>query len=282
MTILILLLSLLLFGVSVFALTSPAYAAGSVRIRRIEDNLQNILSELFIFDLTPRRITYLVLALTALLVLILGFFLGSIIGVIFGLICGLVLPYLLIRRMVTRRRVKLEAKLMDGLITLANGMRAGLNLAQAIKLIEDHSPPPLSQEFGLVMREVEHGTAVDVALERAGHRIKSHNFRLLFAALKTTRKRGGNIPETLDRLGESLREIIRLEEKVKALTAQGRTTAIFMAFMPLVVMGIYWLIDPEGIRLLFTNPKGQAVLGLVALLDFLGFMWIRKIVSFEI
>ena len=197
-----------------------------------------------------------------------------------GLIGGVLVPWATIHLMVSRRRARLETQLMDGLITLSNGVRAGLNLPQALRLIEEHGHKPLAQEFGLVLREVEHGTSLDVALENAGRRIKSHNFRLLFAALKTTRMRGGNIPETLDRLGDSLREIARLEEKIKAQTAQGKMSAILMAFMPLFVLGIYWLIDPEGVRLLFNDGYGQAILAVAVLFDLAGFFWIRSIVTF--
>ena len=141
---------------------------------------------------------------------------------------------------------------------------------------------PLSQEFGLIIREIEHGTSIDVALDNASRRLKSHNYRLLFAAMKTTRLRGGNMPETLDRLGKSLREIIRLEEKVKAQTAQGRLSAIFMGLMPLVVIGIYYLIDPGGVELLFNDRTGQLILAGCLMLNLFGFLWIHKIVSFEI
>ena len=273
---------LFFIAAAIFLLTQPVYVYAGERLAGFEAGVEQTLAELFIFNTKPRTVTYLVVGLTAFFVCLLGLSSRSLLGAAAGLVIGLGLPYLVIWRMTKRRRTKLEAQLMDGLITLANGTRAGLNLGQAIKLIEDYSKPPLSQEFGLLMREIEHGAAIDVALDRAGHRIKIHNFRLLFAALKTTRKRGGNIPETLDRLGESIREIVRLEEKVKALTAEGRMQAYLMALMPFIVMVIYGVIDPDGLKLLFNNGWGQTVLGVVLLLDFIGFMWMRKIVSFEI
>ena len=276
-----LLLSTIAFGGAVFLVVPTVHAFASRHIGRFEQHMQEVLVELFIFGTTPRAVTCMIGGLTAFLVLGLGVSVGGVFGIPVGLGGGALLPWVAIHLMVTRRRAKLETQLMDGLITLANGVRAGLNLAQALRLIEEHGHDPLAQEFGLILREVEHGTSLDVALENGGRRIKSHNFRLLFAALKTTRMRGGNIPETLDRLGDSLREITRLEEKIKAQTAQGKMSAIFMAFMPLVVMGIYWFIDPEGVRLLFNNGYGQAILALVVLLDLVGFYWIRSIVTFE-
>ncbi len=275
-------LCLFFIAAAIFLLTQPVYLAVTRQIAGFEAGVEQTLSELFILETKPRTVTFLVAALSAFCFLVLGLVFKSLIAALVGLVIGLGIPYLVIWQMTKRRRQKLEVQLMDGLITLANGTRAGLNLGQAFKLVEDHGKAPLSQEFGLLLREIEHGAAIDVALDRASHRIKIHNFRLLFAALKTTRKRGGNIPETLDRLGESIREIVRLEEKVKALTAEGRMQAYLMALMPFVVMGIYGIIDPNGLKLLFNNGWGQTVLGVVILLDFVGFMWMRKIVSFEI
>jgi tight adherence protein B len=275
------LLSALMMGFAVFLMVLPVHAVAARRLARAEADMAVVLSELFILNTAPRSIIITVAALTALLFFLILMVSNVVIAAVFAALAGIGGPIVVLRLMVSRRRAALEKQLMDGLITLANGIRAGLNLPQAFRLIEDHSKPPLSQEFGLILREVEHGTSLDVALENAGRRIKSHNFRLLFAALKTTRQRGGNIPETLDRLGESLREITRLEEKIKAQTAQGKTSAAFMAAMPLVVMLIYGIIDPPGVGLLFKTVHGQAVLAVVILLDVMGFFWIRSIINFE-
>jgi tight adherence protein B len=132
-----------------------------------------------------------------------------------------------------------------------------------------------------MLREFDHGVSMEQVLGRASARLKMHNYELLFLALQTARRRGGNLADTLDRLGESLREIMRLEEKVRAVTAEGRTSALFMALMPLAVLGVYYLIDPEGVALLFTGIGWYILLG-AAILNVVGFLWIRKIVRFEI
>jgi tight adherence protein B len=167
-------------------------------------------------------------------------------------------------------------------VTLANGMRAGLNLVQSMKLIETNAQPPISQEFGLMLREFDHGTSVDEAMRRASARIKLHHYRLLFAAMETARQRGGNLPDTLDRLGESLREILRLEEKVKALTAENRMSARMMGVMPVVVAVIYYFIEPTWVRSLLNDQWGLILLAIAAGLNIAGFFWIRQITTFEI
>jgi tight adherence protein B len=191
-------------------------------------------------------------------------------------------PRLVIFVLQRRRRLKLNEQLIDGLVTLANGMRAGLNLVQSMKLIEQNAQPPISQEFGLMLREFEHGASVDEVMRRASARIKLHHYRLLFAAMETARVRGGNLPQTLDRLGEALREIVRLEEKVRALTAQNKMSAYMMGAMPLVIIGIYYMIEQDWIEVLLNDQWGLLLLAIAVGFWAAGFLWIRKIVSFEI
>jgi tight adherence protein B len=133
-----------------------------------------------------------------------------------------------------------------------------------------------------MLREFEHGTSVDEVMRRASVRIKLHHYRLLFAAMETARMRGGNLPETLDRLSESLREIMRLEEKIKALTAQNKMSAYIMGAMPLAIVGIYYMIEKSWVEILLNDQWGLLLLAVAIVLWAGGFLWIRKIVSFEI
>jgi tight adherence protein B len=272
----------LLFGLSGFLLTPSLQRGLSRLIAWFERRVDRSLVEMFVFDVTPRTITLIVAGVSAVCILLLLAVWPGPLSVILGALIGVCVPLFVIQQLGKRRRAKLEMQLLDALITLANGMRAGLNLGQAMALVEKHGEKPVSQEFGLIIREIDHGTSVDVALDNASRRLRSHNYRLLFSAMKTTRTRGGNMPVTLDRLGESLRNIVALEEKVKAQTAQGRTSAVVMGIMPAVILGIYYLIDSHGVSLLFTEPIGQGMLAVSLMINIAGFLWIRKIVAFDI
>jgi tight adherence protein B len=259
-------------------------------IRRQEEDFHGALVELFMFDVTPRQLTYVMFAgaLVAGVIFCLlavhaeagGW--GILLAFAAGTALGYFVPRLVIFVLQRRRRQKLNEQLIDGLVTLANGMRAGLNLVQSMKLIETNTQPPISQEFGLMLREFEHGASVDEVMRRASARIKLHHYKLLFAAMETARLRGGNLPQTLDRLGESLREILRLEEKVKSLTAENRMSAYMMGAMPIVITGIYYLIDATWLQVLLNDQWGLLLLAIALAFWVTGFLWIRKIVSFEI
>jgi tight adherence protein B len=283
-------------GATVLAAVSAFGAVISLRlplgtlIRRQEEDFHTALVELFMFDVTARQLTYvmfggalvagLVFGLIAVHSEVTGF--GLALTFTAGLVLGYWVPRLVIFVLQRRRRQKLNEQLIDGLVTLANGMRAGLNLIQSMKLIEQNAQPPISQEFGLMLREFEHGASVDEVMRRASARIKLHHYRLLFAAMETARVRGGNLPQTLDRLGEALREIVRLEEKVRALTAQNKMSAYMMGAMPLVIIGIYYMIEQDWIDVLLNDQWGLLLLAIAVGFWAGGFLWIRKIVSFEI
>ena len=279
-------------AVAVFAACiSLRFPLGRI-IRHHEARFHEALVELFMFDVTPRQLTYgmfLAAGVAGLLLALMAWNagageLGTFIMFAAGFAVGWWVPRIAIFVLQRRRRDRLGEQLIDGLVTLSNGMRAGLNLVQSMKLIEDNAQPPISQEFGLMLREFEHGASVDAVMRRASARIKLHHYRLLFAAMQTARVRGGNLPDTLDRLGESLREIMRLEEKVKALTAQNKLSAIMMGCMPAAILGVYYLIEPSWVAVLFSreNDWGLLLLALAVLLNVSGFLWIRKIVTFEI
>jgi tight adherence protein B len=281
--------TLLAMAAAFGAVVSLRLPLGSL-IRKQEADFHGALVELFLFDVTPRHLTYVMFAAAGVAGIVFCLLaihagsgsLGLLMAFALGTFLGYWVPRLVIYMMQRKRRQRLNDQLVDGLVTLANGMRAGLNLVQSMKLIEANGHPPISQEFGLMLREFEHGTSVDEVLRRASSRIKLHQYKLLFAAMETARMRGGNLPETLDRLGEALREIMRLEEKVKSLTAENRKSAQMMGLMPIVIGGIYYFIEPDWFSSVLNDPWGLLLLVVAGIFWIGGFLWIRKIVSFDI
>lgn len=203
-------------------------------------------------------------------------------AVAMGIIAGLVWPNALTRYLIRTRIRRLEEQIVSGIQTLASGVRAGLNLVQAFQLLAKNASPPLSQEVAQLLREYEHGLTLEQAMGKTGQRIGSPTYRLLFSALEMHRIRGGNLGETLDRTADSIREIQRLEKHVETLTAQGRSAARMMAIMPLVILGILYLIDKRGVTELFVTQLGRFMLLAVLLLIMLGFWWIRRIIDIDI
>lgn len=207
---------------------------------------------------------------------------GSVFGGFVGVLVGAYLPVQLLAYLRKRRLSKLEGQLVTGIQTLGSAVRAGLNLVQAMQLIARDGAIPMKQEFAHLLREYEYGMGLEEAMEKASGRIGSGDYRLLFSALQTHRERGGDLGETLDRIADSIREIQRLEARIKTLTAQGRANARMLSALVPVTMGILYMMNPEGVQSLFIDDIGRLVLFLIVVLTVTSFLWIKKIIAIDI
>ncbi len=280
-------LSLVVTGAVLFVTTAAAVVIGGrpigALVARQERQFEAVLRGKLLLNVSPRTAT----VLAAVGVLLLGgagyLVTDSGLGAIIGLGVGVFVPSLMLHYLRRRRLRRLEGQLVAGIQTLASGVRAGLNLIQAMQLVARDASVPLRQEFRHLLREYEYGIPLEEAMENAAVRIGSGDFRLLFAALQTHRERGGNLGETLDRIAASIREIQRLESRVKTLTAQGRTTARWLGAMPVVILIILnFVMGDSPIRLLFEDNLGKVIILTIIVLNVAGFLWIRKIVSLDI
>ncbi len=250
-------------------------------IRRQEARYTAVVQGTLLYNVSGRVVTVLC-AIVMIMLAAIGYLAVGLIGAMGGLLLGAVVPSLVLRVLLRRRLRRLESQLVSGIQTLASGVRAGLNLVQSMELVARDGPIPLKQEFAHLLREYEYGTPLDEAMSNTASRIGSGDFRLLFAALQTHRERGGDLSATLDRIADSIREIQRLENRVKTLTAQGRANARFLAMLVGGVLVVLYFIEPDSVRMLFTDDMGKVILiGIVALM-IIGFIWIRKIVAIDI
>lgn len=251
-------------------------------LARQEAMYDRVLRGSLLLDVNPRTVTWAGLGAVALLALVGYSAIHHVMAALVGAVIGMILPPVLVRYLKRRRLYQLEEQLVDGIQTLVSGVRAGLNLTQAMDLLAKNGPAPISEEFGHLQREYEHGMSIERAMMASAARIGSTNYQLLFSALLTHRERGGDLSETLDRISESIREIHRLEKRIEALTAPGRAAARWMGAMPAVIVAVLYFIDPYGVRMLFTEDVGKVLLFCIVLLNVIGFLWIRRIVAIDV
>lgn len=191
-------------------------------------------------------------------------------------------PWYLVRRLATRRRLKIEDQLADAMVMFSNGVRAGLSLAQSLELLAQECPRPIHQEFQQIVGEYNLGKPLERTLTEAKERLRSENFLLFAAALMASRESGGRLNETVERISKSVLELQRLERKVMAETAQARKSAVYMSIVPLFILVTYFYLDPENTRLLFITFPGQLMLTICAVLNLAAYMWALKILSADI
>ncbi|GAB4153256.1 MAG: hypothetical protein Tsb009_29590 [Planctomycetaceae bacterium] len=206
--------------------------------------------------------------------LVIGFTLASL------LFC---LPWYFLRRMAEQRRQKIEDQLADAMVSLSSAIKAGLSLAQAIEILAQQTPHPICQEFQQIYGEYQMGKPMERCLVEAKERLNSENFALFAAAMEASRESGGRLNETVDRIAHSVRELQRLERKVQSETAQARSSAVYMAMAPVVVLAVYYfIIDQENTERLFTTVWGQIMLCTALVFNVIAYLWARMILNPDI
>jgi tight adherence protein B len=202
---------------------------------------------------------------------------------------GFNLPRFWLGRRKSGRLNAFNKSLPDTITLLANALRAGSSFLQAIELVVRESRPPISTEFGRVIREVNLGLPFEQALENMVRRVRSDDLELMATAISIQHTVGGNLAEILDSIAYTIRERVRIKGEIKSLTAQQRLSGYVVGFLPIGLAGFLFVAAPNFMAPMFANPP--AVLGLPAgvvillvggFMMFLGFMFIRKIVDIEV
>ena len=210
-------------------------------------------------------------------------------GLVFGwsaagvaLATVLVAPGVGYRWLSQRRRRLLQRQLPDAASALATALRSGLSLSQALEQVVRHQPRPINQEFSLMMREHRIGVPLDRALASMADRIHLRDVDLLVSTLAIARDLGSGLAEALERYAHSVRRRLALEERIRALTAQGRLQGVVMGLLPIFLAAALMFIDPVWMQPLFHTPEGWLTIGVVIALEWVGFLLIRKIVDIRI
>jgi len=271
--------AMLLIGVVL--MVRYGFTPGKAWIDKQQLYYDRVLCRQLLMDIEPRTAVWSHIG-GVVLVLLLGIYLtGVLLGIVLAAVAAFV-PYFLIRHLETKRRQRLEVQLVDGLASMASGVRAGLNLVQSMQLLVTNQDGPIKQEFGQILREYEMGMDLNQAMRQASDRIGSQLYRLTFTAIEMHRLRGGDSGESMDRIAESIREIQRLEGKLDAITAQGRVQANMMAIMAVVIIVMMMVIFPDDTKMLFTMTEGRIILLLAVGLVTAGYLWIKKIMQVDI
>jgi tight adherence protein B len=206
-----------------------------------------------------------------------------------GALIGFFLPRLWLGRRKNGRLNAFNKQLPDTITLIANALRAGSSFLQAIELVVRESRPPVSTEFGRVIREVNLGLPFEQALENMVRRVKSDDLELMATAISIQHTVGGNLAEILDSIAYTIRERVRIKGEIRTLTAQQRLSGYVVGFLPIGLAGFIYVAAPKFFDPMFAKPP--EVLGLPAgviimffggFMMFLGFMAIRKIVDIEV
>lgn len=202
-------------------------------------------------------------------------------GVVGGSL-GIILPRIWLQSAQKRKRRSFSNQLADALLILANSLRAGFSLLQAMEMVSKEMPDPIATEFQTTLREMTYGTPTEEALLHLSERVDSGDLDLLVTAILIQRQVGGNLAEVLLNIHTTIQDRIRIQQEVKTLTAQGRTSGYIIAGLPFAIAAILMIMNPNYLKLLVTEPLGLAMLGGGLVSQIVGFVVIRRIISIEV
>jgi len=209
----------------------------------------------------------------------------GIMGFIFGIglaVVGYQLPPIYVSLKRKSRLAKIDKQLGEVLTMVSNSLKTGYGLMQGLDFAARQIQPPLSLELIRTLRDTSLGMAAEDAVNALGDRIPTTDMDMVVSAINIQRSVGGNLAETLDSVAFTMRERERIRGEIATLTAQQKMTGIIIAFLPLGVGLLFYVINPDYIMVLFTEQVGRIMLAVAVALEAIGIMVMRRMTAIEV
>ncbi|MDR4469962.1 MAG: type II secretion system F family protein [Nitrospira sp.] len=203
--------------------------------------------------------------------------LASLLAVLLGAI-----PYAYLLWLKQQRLAMFERQLPEALELVSRALRAGHAFSVGLKMVGEEAADPIGKEFRRVFDEVSMGVALPQALENMTHRVDSVDLRFFITSVLVQRETGGNLAEIIDSLAALIRQRFELQLRVKALSAEGRISAIVLFGLPIVVGLALFKMNPDYMGLLFTDPIGQKLFSLGSIMMVVGAVVMKRMVAIKV
>jgi tight adherence protein B len=187
--------------------------------------------------------------------------------------------------LVLRKKKRIKAfvsQMPEALELVGRALRAGHGLASGLGMVAEEMPPPISHEFGRIYEEQNLGLPIEEALRGLSDRVPVMDVRFFVTAVVVQRSAGGDLAEVLDKIGRLIRERFQILGQVQSLTAEGRLSGVVLLAMPPSLLAFCYSSNPEYISLLFTTPVGVKMLVVAGVLQVVGALAIKKIVTIKV
>ncbi len=197
-------------------------------------------------------------------------------------VVGYMLPAMWVNSKKKGRATKINQQLVDLLGLVSNSLKSGYGLMQSFEFASKQMQPPIALEIRRMLRESNLGMSAEDALNALGDRIDSSDMDMVLTAINIQRTVGGNLAEILDKVASTMRERERIRGEIATLTAQQKMTGIVIGGLPVFMFAIFMLMNPAYMSLLFTEPVGNAILGVAIGLEILGYFSMSRIMAIEV
>jgi tight adherence protein B len=193
-----------------------------------------------------------------------------------------ILPILILNFIRGRRISKFNAQLPDCIDVIVRALRAGHPISAAIGLAASELPDPIGSEFGLAVDEMQYGLDLNESLTNMESRVGSPDLRMLVISVQIQNEIGGNLAEILSAIAKVIRERFKLRRKAKALSAEGRFSAMVLGVLPIAVFGVVNVLNPSYYSLVQDDPSFLMSMGVGIVLMLIGYVVMYKMTNFKI
>ncbi len=207
--------------------------------------------------------------------------LGLLVGALFTIL-GWTVPKFLFRSLYEKRCNLFVNQMVDATTILANGIKAGLSVNQAMDRVAKNLKAPISQEFRLVLSQNQLGRPIEECLNELADRVPRPDVQMFVTAVNILKETGGNMAETFQTINYTIRERQKIEKKIEALTAQGVMQGVIVSLVPILLLVIFYFADPNYVMPLFTTTLGLLFLLMIFGLIGVGAFFIKKIITIKV
>jgi tight adherence protein B len=198
---------------------------------------------------------------------------------------ALAVPYIVkewVVRTLARRRNKFAEQLPDALQVVASALRSGHSFAGALAVVVDSGSEPMKSELQRVVADEQLGVPIQNSLGVVAERMASSDVEQLALVAELQREAGGNAAEVIDRVAETVRERFDLKRLIKTLTTQGKMSRAIVSALPIFIVIVLHVENPDYLHPMTSSTGGKIVLGLAAAWAIAGSLVIKRIVEIEV
>lgn len=181
-----------------------------------------------------------------------------------------------------RYQKEFEEQLPDMVGVIANAVKSSFSVQQALELVTTEFSDPMGAEVTEVLQEIRMGLPFEESLQNWSDRLSNDDLDIFVTALIIQRQTGGNLSEVLENLATTMRERRRVQGQIRTLTTQGRFSGTILTFLPVGLYVVLYLIAPERMGVLFTDPLGWGIIALCITMVAIGSLIVRRIVTLDV
>lgn len=199
-----------------------------------------------------------------------------------ALMLGLLVPIAVLQMRIDRKTKALIAQLPDALELMARGLRVGHPLNTSIASVAQEMSDPIGSEFGIIFDQINYGDDLPEAFQDFAERMDVEDLHYLSASIGIQHGTGSDLAQVIELLAKVVRSRIMLRKKVKAISAEGRISAIILSCLPVVMFGATSVMSPNYYSGVYDDPAFVPMATMIVVMTIANALILRKLVNFHV